>query len=199
MCVPVAAALAIGAAAVSATGQVIGGVVAKQQANFEAQVAQQNAAIERENIQMEQERGNREALTLYRRAAQLKGQQVATAAANGVSTDFGTASNLISDTDMLVGEDIANIYGQNFQNVRGMDRTVSNFKGEASAARARGKGAMTGALFGAAGTLLGGASQAMKLSAPPSGGSSGLVTTNSSKGLSTQTGFRNAARNYGNA
>lgn len=161
MCPP--AALAIVAAGVSAAGSIVGGFTARAQANYKAKVAEANAANERENIRMEQDRTAREALLHYRKVAQLKGEQRAVAAANGVSTDFGTASDIIDDTNVLAREDARNIYGQGFQNVRGMDRNVSNFMGEARAQRAAGKGALIGSFFEAGSTLLGGAGQYRKL------------------------------------
>lgn len=164
MCDP--ATLTIAAAAVSSIGTVVGGFTARAQANYQAKVADANAANERENIKFEQERTGREALLHYRKVAQLKGQQRAAAAANGVSTDFGTAQDIVTDTNTLAREDAANIYGQGFQNVRGMDRTVSNFVGEGRAQRAAGKGALIGSFFEAGGTLLSGASQFKKMRAP---------------------------------
>jgi hypothetical protein len=157
MCPP--AIIAGAAAAVSAIGTVVGGAVAQAQANYRANVADANAKVERENIRLEQERGLREAQLHYRKVAQLKGEQRAAAAANGVSTDFGTASDIVADTNMMAREDAANIYGQTYQNVRGMDRNVSNFVAEGRAQRAAGKGAMIGSLFEAGSTLLGGAQQ----------------------------------------
>lgn len=174
MCEPMTIAL-IGAG-VSAMGSVVGGVSAMQQANYEAQVAQQNAAIERENIQMEQDRTSREALLHYRRVSQLKGEQRATAAANGVSTDFGTAADLIADTEMMSREDASNIYRQGNENVRGMDRNVANFVGQSRAAKSRGRGALVGSLFQAGGSLLGGASQYRSLKGgAPAYGAGNLV------------------------
>jgi hypothetical protein len=159
------ATLAISAAAVSSIGTVIGGFTARAQANYQAKVATANAANERENIRLEQERGQREAQLHYRKVAQLKGQQRAAAAANGVSTDFGTAQDIVTDTNTLAREDARNIYGQTFQNVRGMDRTVANFVGEARAKKAAGKGALIGSFFEAGSTLLGGAGQYKNLKA----------------------------------
>lgn len=161
MCPP--AVIAAVGAGVAAAGSIVGGVMAKQQANFQAKMAERNASIERENIALEQEATRREALNHYRKVAQLKGQQRAAAAANGVSTDFGTAQDIVMDTNMMAREDAANIYGQGDQNVLGRDRAVANFKGQASAARAQGRNAMISAAFDATGSLLGGAQQYRKL------------------------------------
>lgn len=171
MCEP--ATLALAAAAVSSVGSVVGGMVANAQAKYQANVAMANANVERENIRLEQERGDREALLHYRKVAQLKAQQRATAAANGVSTDFGTAHDVVNDTNMLSREDVRNIYGQTYENVRGMDRNVSNFVGEARASRAAGQGALIGSFFEAGSTMLGGAQQFKNLRAQGYGGGGG--------------------------
>lgn len=162
MCPPV---MAAAAAAMASIGTVVGGIAAKNMGNYQKKVADQNAKFVRENIQLEQEAGRREALLHYRKVAQLKGQQRAVAAANGVSTDFGTAGDLIDDTDMMAREDAANIYGQTFQNVRGMDRQAANFTSEGRAAKARGRNAFIGSLFQAGSTALGGAQQYSKMKA----------------------------------
>lgn len=162
MCPPVIAAAAAG---VSAIGTVIGGVTAMQQGKYRARVAERNAEIEREQIVLEQERGRREALNHYRKVAQLKGQQRAAAAANGVSTNFGTAADIITDTNMMAREDVANIYGQTNENVKDRDRRASNFMGEASSSRSAGRSALVGSLFQAGSTALGGASQYKQLKA----------------------------------
>jgi hypothetical protein len=175
MCDP--ATLAITAAVVSSAGSLYGGAVANAQAKYQASVAEANAVNERENIRLEGERSNREMLLHYRKVAQLKGQQRVAAAANGVSTDFGTAQDIVTDTNMLAREDAQNYLGQSFQNVRGMDRNVSNFVGEARAQRAAGKGAMIGAAFDAAGTMLGGVSQYGKLKADGYGGGPSKVSS----------------------
>ena len=161
MCGP----LPLVAAGVKAVGQIVGGVTALQQGNYEAKIADRNAAIERENILLERENTTREALNHYRRVAQLKGEQRATAAANGVSTDFGTPADVIDDTSVLSREDADLIYRQGHENIRGRDRSVANFMSEASAARGRGRSALFGSIFGAGSTALGGVSQYRKLKA----------------------------------
>jgi hypothetical protein len=163
MCDP--ATLAIVTGVVASAGTIYGGMAANAQGKYQQDVAEQNAAIERENVKMEQERGSREAMLLYRRVAQLRGQQRVTAAANGVSTDFGTAADLDADTSMMAREDVANIYGQTNQNVTGMDRNISNFVGEGRAARTRGKAALVGSVFEAGATMLGAGSQYKTLKA----------------------------------
>lgn len=161
MCGPPA--LAAVAAGVSAAGSIFGGVMAQKQANYRAQVAERNAALERDAIRLEQEATRTEALAQYRQIAQVKGAQRAAAGGSSVSVDFGTANDNVLDTDMLGREDVARIYGQGHEKVKGRDRQVSNYKGEASAQRSAGKAALVSGFFEAGSTLLGGVSQYKKL------------------------------------
>jgi hypothetical protein len=151
-------------------------IAANGQANYQAKVAGQNADIAREEIALEQEAARREALLHYRKMAQMKGAQRAAAAAGGVSTDFGTAADMVMETDAMGREDAANIYKRSNQNVRSLDRKVSNFIAERNAARAAGKGAIFKGLLDMGSTVLGGVSQYKKLKTnygTPGGGSTG--------------------------
>jgi hypothetical protein len=94
-------------------------------------VAERNAA------QQDQENTRQAALKQYREIARVKGQQTVAAAANGVSTDFGTAADVVSDTNMLGREDIANIYRQGDNQLKSHDVNVANYGAQASAAGLR--------------------------------------------------------------
>lgn len=157
MCEPVSLTTAAIAASVASAG--VGALSARAQARTRAKVAEQNAALKREEFALEQDAARREALNHYRRVAQLKGQQRAHAAGAGVSTDFGTAADTVFDTDMLSREDVNNLYGQSHQNLRGIDREVANYTTEARAARKAGTAAMIGGIFDMGSSFLGGASQ----------------------------------------
>ena len=163
MCIA-AAPLALISAGLSAVGAVYGGLQAKAQGEYQAQIAERNAAMEREAAQQEQENTRQAALAHYRQVAQLKGQQIVAAAANGNVLDFGTAAQTASDTEMLSREDVGRLYQQGYQNVRGHDIGAANDMAEASAKRQAGTGALVGSLFSAGSTVLGGVSQYNKLS-----------------------------------
>ena len=166
MCPPAALpAIAIGAAAISSAGAVMAGLPANAMGKYQQQVAEQNAALDREAISVEKENTQRTLANHWRRVAQLKGEQKLAAAAGGVSTDFGTAAEIVEDTDMLAREDADLIARQGTQNIRGLDRSVANNIAEGRAARSRGKGAMIGSFFEAGSTMLGGATQYSKLKA----------------------------------
>lgn len=162
MCLP-AAALAIGAAAMSAIGTGVSALSASKQANYQAKIAERNAAMEREASLQDQENTREAALAHYRKVAQLKGEQIVGAAANGVGVDFGTAADTVADTEMLSREDMGRLYKQGANNMRNRDITAGNFMAEASAQRSAGKGALVSGLFNMGGTVLSGVSQYKKL------------------------------------
>jgi len=180
MCLPMAA-LSLAAGVMSAVGTGVAAISANQQAQYRAKIDERNAQIEREAANQENENTRTAALDHYRKVAQLKGQQVLGAAANGVSTDFGTAADSVADTDMLASEDVNRIYKQGAQNVRGRDINAWNNIAQANASRAAGSSALLGGAFNTVGTALSGASQYQYLKsgmpkAPKvSGGGGGII------------------------
>lgn len=162
MCPPV---IAAAAAATAAIGQGIGALQSAAQSRYQAKISERNAAMDREAARQEQENTQTEALAHYRKVAQLKGEQRARAAAAGVGLDFGTAANVLADTDMLAREDIDRIYKRGEQRVRGFDISASNNMAQANASRQAAKGALVKGVFDVASTALGGAQQYGKLKA----------------------------------
>ncbi len=160
MCGPATAApMLIASTVMSAVGTGLGALQANAQANYEAKLAERNAALEREAAQQGILNTQTEALNLYRQVAKLKGQQRVAAAANGVAIDFGTAADVLADTDMLSREDVKRIYESGNQNLRGHDIGASNYMGEASAQRQAGTGALFKGAVDFGTTVLGSASQ----------------------------------------
>lgn len=155
MCAPVA----VIAAGVAAAGSIFGGLAQNAQQRFQAKVADRNASMEREAAQQEIQNTEDAALDHYRKIGQLKGQQRARAAAAGVGVDFGTASQVVDDTEMLGREDVGRIYQQGAQNVRGHDIAASNYTSQAGASRQAGTAAIVSAGFDAGKSLLSGANQ----------------------------------------
>jgi len=164
MCLPVAA-LAIAGAALGGIGTMVSAIQSSAASNYKAQIEDRNAQIEHEAANQEQENTRLAALDHYRKVAQLKGQQIVGAAANGVSTDFGTAADNVSDTEMLAAEDVNRLYKQGAQNVRAHDIGAWNNVAQANADRAAASGALISGAFGAASTVLSGASQYQRLKA----------------------------------
>lgn len=192
MCDPVS--LGIAATAMAAIGTGVSVYAQTQQAEYQAKVAERNAALEREAAQQEIQNTREAALAHYRRVAQLKGQQIVGAAANGVDINFGTAADVLDDTDMLAREDVSRIYQQGNQNLRSRDIGVSNSLAEAASARMAGTGALVGGMFDMGSTILGGVSQYKTLKSSggfgttgskPAGGAGGDITVYRNGGYMT--------------
>jgi hypothetical protein len=147
------------AAALSATGQLVGGLQSAAMSRYQAKVEDRNAALEAEAATTAAEAGRTEAQRLYRKSGALQGQQIAAQAANNIDTSFGSAVQVQEDTANMGAEDIDAIYRQTYQNVRGFDINAANARARAQGARQAGKGALVKAGFGAASSILGGASQ----------------------------------------
>lgn len=173
MCGPAAV---IGAAVLSAAGSIYGGIQANQQAKYQGKVAAQNARLANEQAADAADRGRLEAQRHWRKVAQLKGQQQASMAANGIDTSFGSAASIAEDTAMLAGEDAEQIYKGAYQEGRGYEINSANHRSEEQAQKMRGKSAMVSGIFSAASSALSGASQYSSLKAkiaPPSSGTYG--------------------------
>lgn len=167
MCDPVT--LTVAATAVTMAGQGMSALQQASQYKYQARVAERNASLENEAARVEQENTRTEALAHYRRVAALKGQQRVTAAANGVSLEFGSAADVADDTDMLAREDVTRIYEQGFQRSRGFEINASNERAQARAAKAGAKNAIVSGIFDMGSTALGGATQYSKMKAGRAG------------------------------
>ena len=172
MCLPAAAAipLAIASSVVSAGGQILSGMQANAQGKYESAVARQNAeqSVEAYRDYRGQVAPN-ERLDFWRKVGQIKGQNIAAMAANGIDVNIGSAGRLQDDTQMQANEDFANLTANQEQTQKGYLIDATNFTSEAKAARARGKAALTSSYFGAASSLLGGLTQAASLKAKMGG------------------------------
>lgn len=170
MCLPVAAALAVAGAVTSAVGQISAGQSAKAQADYNASVAKANAQQEVDAYQTYRGQEVQERENFWRQAGQVKGQQVAAMAANGIDPGFGSGARLQTDTINLANEDATNLYRNQDQKAKGYLIDASNYTSEAIAAKMQGKAAETNSYFGAVSSLLGGASQAFGMSAKAKAG-----------------------------
>lgn len=163
MCGP--AALALGAAIITAAGTVYGGMAERAQGRYEQKVNEQNAVLERRKIGDAQERGAIDQMRRYRESAAAIGRQRANAGASGLDANFGSVLAGQEDTAMIANEDVYTIGRNTTREIEGYDINAANYVSRGRAARARGNAAFTGSLFSATGTLLGGASQYGKLKA----------------------------------
>lgn len=166
MCGPaVLPALAIGSALVAAGGQMYSGMVASNAAKYRGKIADQNKALTREAAQDEIERGQESQRQLGREVAQRVGSQTARMAANNVDITTGSAARTIEDTKMLGREDSEILAENTRRAVRGQQINAYNFEAEKRAAKAEAKGAIVSAAFGAASSIIGGATQFGQLKA----------------------------------
>jgi hypothetical protein len=165
MCLPLAAALAVAGGVTSAMGSIMQGQQAAAQANYNAKVAQINAKQEVDAYQ--NERGNevQERQNFWRQVGQVRGQQVAAMAANGIDPGFGSGARLQSDTTKIAYEDASTMYRNQQQKAKGFLIDATNYTDEAMADKAQGKAAVTNSYFGAISSLLGAASQAAGMTA----------------------------------
>lgn len=161
MCEP--ATLLLVSAGLSAVSTGVGAVMASQQAKAQAQIADRNAALERNAVQDELQNTRQQALARYREVAKIKGQQRLAAAANGVGLDFGTAADIVADTDMLGREDVQRIYTAGDRAVKSRDINASTYVAQANMARSQATGALIGGALDMGSTILGSASQYEKM------------------------------------
>src|ERR1700761_3023690 len=103
MCDPVT--LTVAATAVTAASKVMSGIGASQQANYAAQVEDQNEQLANDQAKDSIADTNLQAQRRYRQLAQTQGQQQAAMAANGVDLNFGSPVDLQRDTAMTGSED----------------------------------------------------------------------------------------------
>ncbi len=166
MCDPVS--LTIAATTVAAGGALYGGYVQKQEAKYNSAVASNNATMERQAAEDALKRGNVEEAKHWRQVAALRAQQTAAFAANGFDTGFGSAADIVGDTDYLGAVDAQAIRENTEREARAFNLSAQNFTEEAKAQRRAGNNAMIAATIDATGTVLSGASQirGMKTPAP---------------------------------
>lgn len=163
MCEAVTAALAVAATVASTAVSYMGsqasakaaenqGIAARQQADYQAQVAANNAEAVRkqgEAAASEQQRQN---------SARL-GQQRAVFAALGVDPNTGSALRIQEDTAEAGGLDVANIRHNALLQGMGFDQTATLQTAAGRNATAAGEAAASSAAMGGYGNLLAGAGQ----------------------------------------
>lgn len=165
MCNP--ALLAVGAAAVSAAGQIQGGIYQSQMSRYQAQVAEQNKQLTREGSADAIVQGQDQQRQLGREVAARIGAQTARMSGNNIDISTGSAARVIADTQMIGAEDSAALNENIRRKVKGLQVDAWNFESQKRSAKAEGKQAIIAAGFGAATTLLGGAQQYAKFTGKP--------------------------------
>lgn len=167
MCLP----LAVAAGAVTAAGAIQGGLAANAQGNYASAVAKQNAATEISAAHDSVTQAQLENTQFYRQVGQVKGQQIASEAANGIDVGYGSALRSQEDTEQGAREDATKMYYNEEQRTKGLYVNAENYVTQARAAKFQGRQALISSVFQAGSSLMGGMSQQAKIRAMQGGGS----------------------------
>ena len=156
------------AAAFGAITSVMQGVAANSAAKAEARVAEHNARLSELQATDAVKRGGKEEMQKRREMARLAGRQRAMAAASGLDADSGSMAD-IQDASMREGEhDVSAIQFNAAREAWGHNVNATNYRNQASVARAAGRNALLGGVIGAGSSLL-------SLASPPVGGGSNTL------------------------
>jgi len=154
-----AAALPVISTVMGAAGAVYTGFAQKQAADYQAQVARNNALAAEQMKRVEIQNGLIAAQEQDRANAEKAGMQRAAMAASGFDINEGTqreigvSQTILGRTDSLRKAHAGQLAGWNLQN------RADNFRAEASLAESRGNNAMMSGIFGGATSLIGGATK----------------------------------------
>lgn len=150
--------------AIGAAASLYGGLSAMQQANYQAEVAKNNARIAEMNAVRASTVGGIEAQMKDLEFRQLMGQQITEQAASGVSLSGSSQIRARNATRLFAAGDRQTITeNAQMENYNYRVEAV-NQRSAAKAAKAEGKAAMIGGILGAAGAIAGGDFTAMKKS-----------------------------------
>lgn len=126
---------AIGAAAAAGTSAYTAVSTAdanKQQANYQALVAENNAKIAQQQRADALNRGEIEAQNAMREQAKLIGQQRASLAANGVDVTQGSAVDILASTKFLGAQDVATIQSNAAREAWGYTVESGNYQAQST-------------------------------------------------------------------
>ncbi|MEO2182636.1 MAG: hypothetical protein ABGY43_10060 [bacterium] len=134
--------LALASVALSYYGQIQAGKAQKRQADYQAQVATNNAKIAEFQAQDALDRGRVREEQYRQKVSQLKGQQRAAFAASGVEVDRGSALGTLSDTAYFGELDALTIRSNAEREAYSNRVRASNFKAESTLLTFSGKDAL---------------------------------------------------------
>ena len=182
MCVSLAVALAAGSAALGATGSIMGGLAARNAANANAALANQNSAYAATQASDAIQRGQTQAAMQYQQTGQLEGQQRAAEAANGIELGYGSPLDVAAGTAVMSEGDISRLRTNAQREAQGYAIQSANYSTQANMDVASGQGEFMKGILGAGSSILGGAQQIAKINAnagKASGGGSGFAYSSS--------------------
>jgi len=151
------AALTIAGTGVSLLGEYQQAKGEQAQANYQAQIADRNAKLADNQQQDAIQRGDLAAEAQARRAAQIRGQQIAAMSANGQQVGFGSAADIVRDTETGANRDTGNIVQNAFRESQGYAINAANYRASAVGDRAAADQAMQAGYLKMGSTILGSA------------------------------------------
>lgn len=158
MGVPMLVAAGFGGAAASALGAYEGGQATKEAMAYKAQVALNNAAIAKRNAAWDMQAGEAAASAKGLQTRAKVASQEAVQGAAGVTTTVGSAPAVRAGTEMMGMADALTIRSNAAKQAYGEKVAATSFEAESRLDTAEGQQAALGGEFGAAGSLLSGAS-----------------------------------------
>lgn len=143
-------------AVLGAAGSLYGGMSAMSQANYQAEVAKNNAKIAELNAARATVRGGIEAQLKDNEFAALIGEQTSQQAASGVAVSGRSALRARNASRIMAAGDRQSITENAALENYNYRVEATNLKAESKSLKAQGKSAMIGGILGAAGSLAGG-------------------------------------------
>lgn len=146
------------AASAQGIGSLVEGFAGGRAADFQAQIAKNNAQIARMNAAQVTDVGNAQALNSMLRTRAVVGQTKAAQAASGIDVNSGSAVDVQASERMLGMLDALTIRSNAARAAYGYQAEAGNFTAQAEMMRRKGKMARISGLMDASGTILEGAS-----------------------------------------
>lgn len=159
MCVDPVTMLTIGSMAMSAFSTIQQGKAAEAQANYQAQVADNNAKVARMQAEDALQRGQIEEQQHRRKVQQMLSTQRVGIGASGFDLSDTTSQDILGDTAMFGEYDALTIRNNAAREAWGYRNQASNYTAQAGANRAAGDNAMNNAYLSAGTDLLGSATK----------------------------------------
>lgn len=136
---------------ISTAGNVIGTFTQmnadNNQAAYQANIANQNAAIAEAQSVSAGQAGAAEQAQIRQKAAQVTGSQKTAFAANGLDTQAGSALSTLSDTALLSEQDVQTSRYNTAMQMWGLQNQANQYKAEAANAITAGKNSSKSALL----------------------------------------------------
>jgi hypothetical protein len=140
-----------GAESIASAGNIIGTYTqmqaARNNAAYEASIANQNAAIAEAQAVSVGHQGTNEQTQIRQKAAQVTGSQKASFAANGLDIQAGSPLSILEDTAFLSEQDIQTSRYNTAMQMWGLENQANQYRAQAKNAIQTGKNASKSALL----------------------------------------------------